>query len=315
MIMGGFHFFRLPTGAPYVALPLESSSPSEFVVPSGRHSRKDEIPIRPVEMSNIPIEILDMITPTEEDLRDKSKSDGLTKLIVLIQTAWFVIQCIVRGIQHLPLTELEIVTLAYAMINFFIYVFWWDKPRNVECPVRVYTTIDMTNHEKETDTEESFTKVISYSVGFQDRFVDISKETSVPMFWSGKPDELLLAGASIAPSLLGSAFGAIHCVAWSSEFPSRAELILWRISCIAMIAVPLIAAFTCVLIRFSISVEDGDDGWITNVAIALSACLVLSAWLYIVARIATLVIAFTTLRALPPTSFSVVDWTTFIPHI
>lgn len=117
MIMGGFHLFRPPALAPYVALPLGSKSPSAFV---------------------LPIEILKIVAPTEAELKDKGKSDGLTKLIVLVQTLWFVIQCIARGLRDLPLTELEIVTLAYAMLNFFTFVFWWDKLRNVECPIRLY---------------------------------------------------------------------------------------------------------------------------------------------------------------------------------
>lgn len=39
--------------------------------------------------------------------------------------------------QQLPVTHLEIVTAAYAAISFFIYGFWWNKPLNVDRPVRV----------------------------------------------------------------------------------------------------------------------------------------------------------------------------------
>ena len=160
MIMGGFHLFRLPDGAPSIALPLDPPSapihspvseliapsteytkvkdqsendvfklpkgvtsvvlpgslpPSDFIIPLGGHSIKDETHVRPLQLHNIPISILKIITPTEDELKDKGKSDALTKFIVLLQTLWFVIQCIARGIQHLPITELEIVTLAYAM--------------------------------------------------------------------------------------------------------------------------------------------------------------------------------------------------------
>ncbi|KAJ7788368.1 hypothetical protein B0H14DRAFT_3577069 [Mycena olivaceomarginata] len=45
--------------------------------------------------------------------------------------------CCARGIQRLATTELEIVTGAYAMMNFAIYFFWWKRPLNVGCPVRV----------------------------------------------------------------------------------------------------------------------------------------------------------------------------------
>ena len=47
-------------------------------------------------------------------------------------------QCIARAIKHLPVTHLEIVMLAYAAMNFMIYVFWWNKPLNVNRPVHVF---------------------------------------------------------------------------------------------------------------------------------------------------------------------------------
>ena len=37
--------------------------------------------------------------------------------------------------------------------------------------------------------------------------------------------------------------------------------------------------------------------------------------LYVIARAVTLVLAFTSLRDLPPGAFNTVHWTTFIPHI
>ena len=37
--------------------------------------------------------------------------------------------------------------------------------------------------------------------------------------------------------------------------------------------------------------------------------------LYIIARVVTLVLAFTPLRDLPPGAYETVHWTTFIPHI
>ncbi|KIM25440.1 hypothetical protein M408DRAFT_31933, partial [Serendipita vermifera MAFF 305830] len=114
VLMGGFHLFRLPPDAPSIPLPLKGTSS--------------------IYLSTC----LEIITPTKAKLKDEGKIDSLTNLIVLVQTSWFFIQCIARGIQSLPLTELEVVTLAYAMLNLFIYTFWWDKPRNLECPIRVY---------------------------------------------------------------------------------------------------------------------------------------------------------------------------------
>jgi hypothetical protein len=69
---------------------------------------------------------------------DKSKGDAISKGVVILQTGWFVMQCIARGVQGLPITELELVTVAFAALNFVIYLLWWDKPQNVQRGVRVY---------------------------------------------------------------------------------------------------------------------------------------------------------------------------------
>ena len=74
---------------------------------------------------------------TEREIRDKSKGDVLSKGIVVIQTSWFILQCIARRIERLPITKLELVTLAVAALNFVTYALWWNKPLDVQCPVCV----------------------------------------------------------------------------------------------------------------------------------------------------------------------------------
>ena len=55
---------------------------------------------------------------TEKEIRDKSKGDVLSKSLVILQTGWFIMQCIARAVEHLPVTELELVTVAFATLNF-----------------------------------------------------------------------------------------------------------------------------------------------------------------------------------------------------
>ena len=40
-------------------------------------------------------------------IQDRSKGDALSKLIAIVQTKWFVMQCVARSRQRLALTELE----------------------------------------------------------------------------------------------------------------------------------------------------------------------------------------------------------------
>jgi hypothetical protein len=112
------------------------------------------------------------------------------------------------------------------------------------------------------------------------------------MFWSGNAGLESAMRAMLGASILGIAFGATHFVAWNSEFPSHIELLLWRISCIAMTADLLGLVVFC-----SIYWQNGLWVKIVSYAIVFSAPLTL--FLYLFSRIATLVIAFTTLRALP----------------
>ena len=71
------------------------------------------------------------------DIEDKSKGDGLAKALVLGQTGWFMVQVLARAALHLDITELEIMTVAYAMLCFCTYAFWWNKPQNVNRPIKI----------------------------------------------------------------------------------------------------------------------------------------------------------------------------------
>jgi len=77
-------------------------------------------------------------TITAEEIHDKARGDFLSKALVILQSLWFIGQCIARGKQDLALTELELVTLALASLNGIMYYFWWDKPLGVNEPIKIY---------------------------------------------------------------------------------------------------------------------------------------------------------------------------------
>ncbi|PPQ66138.1 hypothetical protein CVT24_000224 [Panaeolus cyanescens] len=79
---------------------------------------------------------------TSKVIEDRSKADWLAKSIVLIQTFWFCIQLFTRLGQHLVVTELEISTLAFAALNFIVYLLWWNKPFDVRSQILVRGTND-----------------------------------------------------------------------------------------------------------------------------------------------------------------------------
>ncbi|KDQ49512.1 hypothetical protein JAAARDRAFT_165583 [Jaapia argillacea MUCL 33604] len=74
---------------------------------------------------------------TEIEIQDRSKRDPLSKALIMVQTTWFILQCVARSLQQLPITELESATLAFTILNFATYALWWSKPVDVRCPYPV----------------------------------------------------------------------------------------------------------------------------------------------------------------------------------
>jgi hypothetical protein len=105
----------------------ESGRPIQTLIDGTWESNKDDTRL----IWNIEQKVIDPPRITEEDIRDRSKGDAITKTFIVLQTTWFIVQCIARWSQRIPVTELEVVTLGFAMLNGITYGLWWHKPQNV----------------------------------------------------------------------------------------------------------------------------------------------------------------------------------------
>ncbi len=85
---------------------------------------------------------------TENELRDKSKADGLLKTIFILQTSWFILHCLVRHFQGLRVTQFELTMGALASLNTITLLLWWEKPLGVRVPLRVYLPRTLTERER-----------------------------------------------------------------------------------------------------------------------------------------------------------------------
>ncbi|KAE9372869.1 hypothetical protein N431DRAFT_409181 [Stipitochalara longipes BDJ] len=70
-------------------------------------------------------------------IKDKSKADSLAKALVVTQAGWLILQCIERTASKLPLTALELNTLAHAVCALFTYALWWNKPLDIKDPTKI----------------------------------------------------------------------------------------------------------------------------------------------------------------------------------
>jgi len=288
---------------------------------------------------------------SKAEIDDKSKGDAISKGVVILQTGWFVTQCIARRVQGLPITELELATIAFAALNFVIYLLWWDKPLNVQRGVRVYKKRRIEELIDDGDVEATVGCWVALSDALSDIpnaiirgpvLVDSPVKASpwiVRVLWWTlfKPAEVLLpddeedsfdsetrvntfypvkldTSKGFALFLMATvtlAFGAIHCIGWSFEFPSSIERTLWRVASLSITGIPImflvLSGFHIANDRFSLI------GSFSDTCTTMIWTLLL--FVYILSRLVLLVLPFLCLRSLPPAALHVVHWSSFMPHL
>jgi hypothetical protein len=72
-----------------------------------------------------------------EAIRDQSKEDHFAKGFACCQAGWMFIQIIARAASHLPITMLELNTVAHIACAIVLFVVWWLKPKDVTVPQTV----------------------------------------------------------------------------------------------------------------------------------------------------------------------------------
>jgi len=277
------------------------------------------------------------------EIEDKSKGDVISKAFVILQTSWFVTQCIARGVHGLPITELELITIAFASLNFVIYLLWWEKPLNVQRGVRVYKKRKTEEPTDDGDVEVTvgFRGALAAAVSklpaaivcgpFNHESVQAPWLFRVLMWPVFKPFQIIIGTDFIEESrhlrrvntfypdewarnslldtflviAIASAFGGIHCIGWSFSFPSHTERILWHVASAVITGVPIVGPLISLILS---TLPDKYQ------ATSLEVAILLSLFFYILGRLALLVLPFLGLRSLPLAAYHVVHWTSLIPH-
>lgn len=278
---------------------------------------KEESKCEPAQLRKL-IENRDIADPpiSEKELKSRGQGDWIIKLIAVVQIIWFVVQTLVRAIQHFPTSALEIMTVAFVFCSVFIYGFSWNQPQDVDYPVFIEISAaalaDTDGITSATETKTPATDATKQNQrSYRASHAEEGGETSRAPIHGGRAVSQYVPGwaAEIVPLLLfglfACGFGAIHCLAWNSQFPTWKERLAWRISAATTTAMPVAL---CVLMLFMVCPGDLQE-------ILMFISFILLALAYILGRATIIVLAFMSLRALPVEAFQTVNWNVYIPHI
>ncbi|KAL5332336.1 hypothetical protein BJX70DRAFT_384443 [Aspergillus crustosus] len=169
---------------------------------------------------------------TAADIDNQSKSDPFTKAFAVLQCAWLIVQSITRASHGLPLTELELSTLAFIPCAFLMYTLWSYKPFDSQRAISLRCVLDETKTRRvrahlELNNDETRVRELDIYSGFELLFGFV--EANHERFW---PVTIFFNGTAVA-------FSAIHIIAWNWDFPSATIKTLWRIFSLVATCFPI----------------------------------------------------------------------------
>ena len=137
----------------------------------------------------------------------------------------------------------------------------------------------------------------------------------VPSFYAPITKSSRWSRVVFAP--FGFIFGGLHCIGWYFVYPTRPEHILWRTTSLAITFIPLVVAPIDFLLSTRLQNRDIKScrGFERIALICLDLIMTILLFTYVLARLSIFTQAFALLRDQPPSSFLVVDWTKYVPHL
>ena len=190
---------------------------------------------------------------TAAEIKDKSKANGIAKLVTCLQAAWFVVQCLGRVAQDLPTSPLELLTISYAWCTFAIYAQWGYKPLDVEVPTVLEMKTSMADilikageaakkPYQQTPMDFVWDWRHSWTLNVQPFFhfrVD-PRTRPLPRILNDVLPWLDLIRDSSMCVFIVLFFASIHILGWNFIYPTWIEKLLWRISSLALLCTTVV---------------------------------------------------------------------------
>ncbi|KAB5570440.1 hypothetical protein GE09DRAFT_707761 [Coniochaeta sp. 2T2.1] len=259
---------------------------------------------------------------TCDDIRDKSRADGMSKLVICVQAGWLVLQVLGRAVQRLAITPLELATLSVVGCSFTTLWFWRRKPLDVGEPTIIttsYTIADVLagagEAAKETfvDTPLEFIEPEAY-ISRKRRALQAKPMRRIP---NDRDPQASSLAQHVSLGVSTAAFASIHLAAWNAEFPSRWEQVFWRANCLVMWVLLAVYGTGEVVVCYR-------EGYSKMGLDTLGAykrrwpdCLwfFVPAGMYLATRLGLLFESVWSLRSLPEDAFATVNWEDYLPHV
>lgn len=250
---------------------------------------------------------------SSDEIEDRSKSDALVKVLTAGQVLWLVIQLILRAAQGLAVTQLEIVTLAFALCSLATYAALLHKPKDVGGRVyvraaRAASAGDMKVLARLGPTTFWYLRATTWVPNNSVHYLDAGNIRWLRPLSGYSPLQIGI----MVTMVLSVPFGAVHLLSWNSEFPTKGEQLGWHIACLLTIGVPfpLMAAMMYgaeeqrKIFRLSLATTKTIVAWQIGVCMALQ----------VLGRLFVLVEAFRSLGSQPDTAFITTE-ISVVPHV
>ena len=191
---------------------------------------------------------IDFPNVEEEEI---GQADRLARCITIVQVIWFSINSVGRAVQHLQLTTLELTTLAYIPCMILTSMCWYHKPssnergRILKCKVPLADILKAAGDEAcdpYRNTPLDFVSREEWTISLLwAHDLTILRKLHIPLFsrriktrpvsrisndnWPKIGHKGLFVAAVVC-----LIYSSIFVAGWNFPFPTRVELVLWRVS-------------------------------------------------------------------------------------
>nr|OQO26896.1 hypothetical protein B0A51_08349 [Rachicladosporium sp. CCFEE 5018] len=239
---------------------------------------------------------------SDDEIADRSKSDVFTKTVILIQVCYFCITLFTRWSKQLPVTPLEVATIAYAACSVFSYGLFLYKPQGA-------TVVAMVAHCNTMLPDPLLLVLDTELSGHRISLLDPIENGNVSIAWTPQAHRLY----SMILSLISALFGAVHLAAWTSTFPTTIERSIWRVATVISMVV-FAMAFASTWLRSGNEMSDTAKLGTRTIMNSIDDIIAIELMVtYPLARLVLIVEMFRSLAYLPPEAF-IATWTSNVPH-